>query len=137
MIAGIVVFIVLYVFVERTQRVQRILSRRFARRTAWIGYGTRVTASILFPIGMFPDIFCGLFSVCFINWALRGNTNTNFDHRPVIADGEQAMVFAEFMLTTVVQGVLLNVVLFGYMLFVFGICHLLASFTKPRRQLPS
>ena len=63
MIAGIVVFIVLYVLVERTQRVQRILSWRFARRTAWIGYGTRIAASIIFPIGMFPDVFCGMFSL--------------------------------------------------------------------------
>ncbi len=77
-------------------------------------------------------MFCGLFSVCFVNWALRGNTHTDFDYRPLIADGEQAMVFAEFMLTTVVQGVLLNVVLFGYMIFVFGLCHLFAPRTKPR-----
>jgi hypothetical protein len=136
MIAGIVVFIALYVFVERTQRVQRILSWRFARRTAWIGYGTRVAASIIFPIGMFPDIFCGMFSVGFSGWILGGNLmGPGREHH--IFDGNHAMVFAEFMLTTVVQGVLLNVVLFGYMILVFGICHLFGSFTKPRHQRPS
>ena len=62
---------------------------------------------------------------------------TGFRNEGSTFDGDHVMVFTEFMLTTVVQGVLLNLLLFGYMIFVFGICHLLASFTKPRRQLPS
>lgn len=137
MIAGIVVFIVLYVLVERTQRVQRILSWRFARRTAWIGYGTRIAASIIFPIGMFPDVFCGMFSLGFSGWLFGGNTMMALRSEQTTFDESYAMVFTEFMLTTIVQGVLLNVVLFGYMIFVFGSCHLLGAFTKPRHQLPS
>lgn len=130
MIAGIIVFIVLYVFVERTQRVQRMLAWRFARTTAWIGYGTRVAISIIFPIGMFPDILCGAFSVGVSQWALGSSRLMSGDYSPV-SGGDHVVVFAEFMLTTVVQGVVLNVVLFGYMVLVFGICHLIASFKKP------
>lgn len=137
MIAGIAVFITLYVFIERTQRVQRILSWRFARHTAWIGYGTRITASIIFPIGMFVDIFCGVFSVGFSRWVFGGNLMMGPGHVPPNFSGNHALVFSEFMLTTVVQGVLLNVVLFGYMIFVFGICHLFGLIKKPHRQLPN
>ena len=132
MIDGIIVFIVLYVFAERTQRVQQILSWRFARRTAWIGYGTRVAASIFFPVGIFVDVFCGVFSVSISNWFL-GAGQINFRDRSFVSGEDQIAVFAEFMLTTIVQGILLNVVLFGFMILVFGICHLIGSFKKPRR----
>ncbi len=114
MIAGTAVFVVLYGFVERTQRVQRILSWRFAKRTAWIGYGTRIAASIIFPMGVFLDMICGLFSVGFSQWLL-GNERF-FVERDAAVHGEHVSVFANFLFTTVVQGLLLNVVLLGYMI---------------------
>ena len=75
------------------------------------------------------DMICGLFSVGFSQWLL-GNERF-FMERDAAVHGEFVSVFANFLFTTVVQGLLLNVVLLGYMIFVFGICHLFALFTKP------
>jgi hypothetical protein len=130
MVAGIFAFIVLYVVVERTARVQRILSWRFARTTAWIGYGTRIAATIIFPVGMTIDMICGLMSVGFSQNLFGANTFVAPHNMPV--DGDLTAVFFHFCFTTIVQGILLNIVLFGFMIFVFGICHAFASLTRAR-----
>jgi len=131
MIAGIVSFIGFYVYLERTQRVRRILSWRFARRTAWIGYGTRIAATIIFPVGMLMDMICGMMSVGLAQQIFGANTFL-VPLPDELPDTDQAVVFLNFFFTTIVQGVILNVVLFGYMILVFGICQLLGSATKPR-----
>jgi hypothetical protein len=131
MITGIAVFVILYVFAERTQRIQRILSWRFAKRTAWIGYGTRIAATFIFPVGMTIDMLCGILSVN-LGQLLFGPETYHVAPRYRGVDGDNVTIFLHFMLTTITQGVLLNVVLFGYMIIVFGICHLFASFSKPR-----
>ncbi len=120
-----VTFIALYVFAERTQTVQRMLSWQFARRTTWIGYGTRIAASIIFPVGMLVDSICGIFSVGVNRWFFGGFPS--FHEHAEVTGGEHSIVFIQYLTTTVTQGLLLNIALTGYMLFVFGICHIFAA----------
>ena len=134
MILGVIAFIAIYVIAERTRRVRRIMSKRHAVRTAWIGYGTRSFISIVFPLGLSIDIFCGLFSWGFVA-AVRGNEMGFAPHQSNVAS--PLVVFVQFFATTIVQGVLLNFVLIGYMLVVFGICGAWSALQKPVYQSDS
>lgn len=103
MIAGIVVFILVYTMVECSAAYRRVIAWPHMRRTFWIGYGTRLTISIIFPIALFVDTWTGMLSVMLIESnAVGGNPSENAS-------------FLIVFLTTMVQGTLLNIVLFAYM----------------------
>lgn len=129
MVVGVGLFVAAYTLVECTPQVQRLLRRRFARRTAWIGYITRMAISIIFPIGMYLDVIVGLGSVSIGN-AVFGDTFGEFGMRSGSSAHETnpLLGFASFLFTTIVQGVFLNIILFAYMLLVHGICWMIASF---------
>lgn len=118
MVTGILLFVLSYVYAERTKFIQDLLKKPFVRTTAWIGYGTRIFITVVFPIGFFVDMFCGMLSVG-LSQAITGMV-FGFDS----GDGGSSSAssissFSWFFLTTVIQGMVLNIVLFAYMLLVW------------------
>ncbi len=104
MVCGVAVYILLYTAVSMTATVARLETRPFVRRTLRIGYITRLVISIVFPVGMAVDLFPGLLSYTLVGAFL----------------GERRD-FAFTFLTTLVQGVFVNIVLGVYMLIVYGV----------------
>lgn len=116
MLLGIFTFVLVYTFVECHPAVQRKLKSDPALRLATkIGYGTRVGISILFPIGIGVDIWVGMLAVTITGWGGarfgRSSKVSNF----------WAEEFFSFYITTIVQGILLNLILLGYLLVVYAI----------------
>ena len=113
MVCGIGVFVLAYTMMECTRTYQRIIELPYVRRTALIGYGTRVAISIIFPIGLALDVFVGMCSVALVEGPLLIDAWTdNLDY--------SASSFLVVFLTTVVQGLFLNALLMGYMLLVYA-----------------
>lgn len=125
MILGILVFVAIYVVVEMLPATQRFLLRPHVRATARVGYFTRVAISIGFPIGGAVDMICGMFSVSLVNSISPSLSFERFRN-----EGSAAQQFISHFVTTIVQGITLNVVLFGYMLIVFGIFHAIAAIRR-------
>src|SRR5687767_15817356 len=73
MVAGVVLFILLYTAATSTSAFERFHRRPFVRRTLYIGYGLRLILSAVFPLGlsskgpgvilMFADLWPGLVSL--------------------------------------------------------------------------
>lgn len=115
MLLGVVIFIVGYVFADQCTQQARWRRNRSLRTALKIGYITRLTISIIFPVGGFLDMVCGLFSVSIVDFAssiMIGGSATS---------GMPSAGFGQVLATTLVQGVVLNVVLAAYVLLVFGI----------------
>jgi hypothetical protein len=120
MLAGIFVFVLGYTLIECTYYYQQIITRPYVHRTALIGYGTRILISVIFPIGLFVDMFTGMLSVSFIE--------------SIFATSERGpnAGFLPVFLTTLVQGVLLNALLLVY---IFGVYACLRVFSTIRQKL--
>jgi len=101
MIVGIVLFILGYTMVECSAAYRRVIRWPHVRRTIWIGYGTRLVMSIIFPIALMVDMWTGIIAVGLIELPL--------------SQGGSERSFFLVLLTTLIQGTLLNVVLFVYM----------------------
>lgn len=112
MISGILVFVLAYTAIECTPYYHQIISRPHVHRTALIGYGTRVLMSVIFPVGLFIDMFTGSCSVAIVQAAFPGSQD--------IVDAERTVSFQQVFVTTVLQGVLLNAMLFLYMSLVYA-----------------
>jgi hypothetical protein len=119
MIGGILLFVLGYTVVECTHYYQQIITRPHMQRTALIGYGTRILISVVFPVGLAVDMMTGVLSVAIVENVSPMNSVE------VSEMGASATAFTVF-LTTVVQGVLLNMMLFGYMVCVYGVLRVLA-----------
>ena len=119
MICGILVFVIAYTVVECTHYYQQIITRPHIHRTALIGYGTRILISVVFPVGLAIDMMTGMVSVGIIQ---NISPSDSYDWSE---GGPDVSAFAVF-LTTVVQGILLNIMLFGYMLGVYGMLRVVA-----------
>ena len=135
MIVGILIFVVGYSLIEFMPQIQFAMSQRTKRRASRIAYITRMGISVLFPVGVFVDLYCGIVSLAFSaaimgqDWAGLGRSTSASD--PSIDR------FLSFLLTTIIQGTILNVVVFAYMLIVYGFLRLigvenLTSKTKDR-----
>ncbi len=105
MICGVAFFVVLYTVVSSTDWCNRFERRPFVRRTLQIGYGTRLAMSIVYPLGMVVDLIPGIISVGIVEGRLASGQHT----------------FLPTLLTTVVQGCLINCLLGLYMLIVYAI----------------
>jgi len=127
MICGILVFVIGYTVVECTHYYQQVITRPHIHRTALIGYGTRILVSVIFPVGLAIDMMTGMVSVAIVE-----NTWPT-DSLEFSEMSAAASAFAVF-LTTIVQGVLLNIVLFGYMLGVYGSLRVLARVRQRLRE---
>ena len=119
MIFGILLFVMGYTVVECTHYYQQIITRPHMQRTALIGYGTRILISVIFPVGLAVDMMTGVLSVAIVENVSPMNSVE------LSETGASASAFTVF-LTTVVQGVLLNMMLFGYMVGVYGVLRVLA-----------
>ena len=116
MAVGVVLFILAYTALTSTATFERFHDRPFVRRTLYIGYGARLTASVLFPLGMGLDMFPGMLSLALVKRTL-GDPHT--------FDGTLA--------TTIVQGTILNILLTLFMLVVYAVQ---ARFMQPPPARP-
>ncbi len=124
MLAGVFVFVLAYTAIECTHYYHQVITLPHVHRTALIGYGTRILISLIFPIGLTVDMFTGIVSVSLVESVLTG-------YRAV--DGESQSVLGVF-LTTLLQGLLLNLLVFGYMLLVYSGLRISATIAGKMRQ---
>ncbi len=120
MFMGILTFVCVYVYVESREWTRRKLMDKSLRIAVRVGYITRVAISVLFPVAMFVDLWCGLVSVSIMS-RLFGETYIGSGSRgstPVVA---APIVLSWFYFTTLLQGLLLNVVLGAYTLIVYAL----------------
>jgi hypothetical protein len=116
MAVGVGLFILAYTVVTSTRAFERFHDLPFVRRTLYIGYGTRLAASIFFPVGMTADVFPGMISVGLVdNW-------TGYDPES----------FTGTFLITLVQGTLLNVILTAFMAVIYTFQRLFMKPPPPR-----
>lgn len=108
MLAGIGVFIVAYTVGDQITQRQPWRQRRETRLALKIGYGTRLGISIIFPIGAFLDMFCGIISI---------SASSAIFGEPFADQTGFAFCFA----TTLIQGTILNIIVATYTGIVFGI----------------
>ncbi len=108
MLTGIGIFVAGYTFITGTQRVRRMNRNVLVRRTAYIGYGTRIALTIFYPAGLFLDTICGI---------LTGSVIEPLG--PIIP----VESFLGILLWTLSQGALLNIILLFFMFVVYGIQH--------------
>jgi hypothetical protein len=103
MVVGVCLFIAAYTLGTSTDAFERFHRRPFVRRTLYIGYGLRMTLSIVYPLGMGADLLPGMLSVSLVETI-----------------GIMPRSFAGTLLATCVQGALLNVILSIAMLVVYA-----------------
>ncbi len=117
MCLGIALFVVLYTWADQLTQRQAWRQLAITRLTLKIGYGTRLLMSVVFPLGASLDLICGLMSVGLVQslWPEL------VEHPGGAADLEGRVGFVGALLITLVQGVVLNVALIGYMVLVLGI----------------
>ncbi len=102
MIIGVATFILGYALIAASEPALRFKRRPFVRRTLRIGYITRLALSVAFPVGLYLDLLCGVLSVGVIDAIRQGE---------LMRDG----TFLSILATTLLQGVVLNIVLLVYM----------------------
>ena len=117
MLLGVGVFIALYTWADQATQTRSWRHVFPVPLTLKIGYVTRMVISIIFPVGIFLDLFCGFFSVGIVQSVLPFLRSTTGD----AADLDSSTGFLGALIITVVQGVVLNIVLLGYMSVVLGI----------------
>lgn len=123
MVIGVLIFVAGYTALEFTAVIQQKMTNPVSRRAAWIAYLTRVGISIVYPIGAIADIFPGAFAVG-ISSAITGIQGGigGAQHQ---ASGVSPWVECfQFTFTTIVQGILLNLVLFAFMGIAWVFCNL-------------
>lgn len=113
MACGIILFSIGYTALTSTNRFDAFQRRPGVRLTLYIGYFTRLGVSILFPIAMGIDLLPGMLSVFWMRWF--------FEILQVDPEGSQSALFLFTLLTTFVQGFVLNILISLYMLVVYAI----------------
>jgi F0F1-type ATP synthase membrane subunit c/vacuolar-type H+-ATPase subunit K len=105
MLTGIVIFSVGYTLLDYGTSQSSWRRKKLIRRTLRTMYGTRIAITILFPIGYFFDLWCGLISIG-LTQAITGAEFTT--------QQQQTSAFRDVLLTTLIQGSAMNVVLGVY-----------------------
>ena len=121
MICGVAVFVIGYAIAECSPLYDRILKVPNARTVLYVGYISRMVLSFLFPLAVMVDMFFGIAAMAIVE-SLGGNLNSS----------NPTMAFIDVMGTTVVEGVLLNIALAGYMGVLFGLMYV----ATPKRPRP-
>ena len=116
MVSGICIFIAIYTVADQLTQSRLWRHQPTMRLTLRIGYVTRLLVSVAFPIGIGVDLMCGIVSVGLVEAVIPSLNITYKGQSPT----ESAGFFAT-LLVTLIQGVTLNVVLFGYMSLVYAI----------------
>lgn len=118
MLLGIAIFIVGYTVADQLTQDLPWRRNKSVRLTLRIGYISRLLISVVIPVGGMLDMFCGIISVEIVQTIFP---NSGYLETP------DSMRFLPALLTTLVQGGVLNVVLAGYMGVVFCIVLLLSG----------
>ena len=133
MVTGVFCFVMGYTLFEWTPFVQRLMQDRIFRRSATIGYSTRIGISVLFPVGGALDKGLGIASVSGAGYLMGifypPNGGMGFSMR----EGAPSFFFS--FTATIIQGALMNVVLLAYLGIVFGICCLVMDRSKGRSTI--
>lgn len=132
MALGILTFVAFYVYIESREWTRRKLMDKSLRVSVRIGYITRMAISVLFPIAMFPDILCGMLSIGFTTSLFGEGFGPGSDFSTTATGKTIPLIIAWFYCTTLVQGVLVNIVLGAYTLIVYAIVLLF----RGRKKLP-
>lgn len=116
MTAGVFLFVFAYTYVSSTRWAQRFKHRPFVLRTLKIGYSLRIVQSVLsiVPPIMMADMFFGMMALTVTSAA------AGIAWDPGTPISSPAGQFSFHFATTVVEGVLLNIVLFVLMLLIWG-----------------
>ena len=126
MIVGVCLFIAAYTLTTSTRAFARFHRRPFVRRTLYIGYGLRMILSLIVPLAMgmqaglilLVDLWPGIVSVLLVQNVL----------------GAEAKSFIGTLATTIVQGTLLNIIIFIIMAIVYAVQRMFM--TPPPEQAP-
>src|SRR4051812_38491282 len=127
MATGVVLFIIAYTISTSTPAFLRFRERPFVRRTLYIGYGTRLVLSILFPVGMAVDLIPGMMSISLVQFILHGVS---------FGGGSETNGFAATLLITIVQGTILNGLISIYMAVVWAFQAVVCKWPEERRGFP-
>jgi len=119
MITGILVFVAVYSSIEFLPQIRAAMAQRAKRKAARIAYLSRMGISILFPVGVFLDLYCGIASVGLAG-VLMGQGANGFG---TVDSGSGLPIsrFLTFLFITIIQGTLLNILVFAFMAIVFGV----------------
>ena len=130
MVCGILTYVAFYVFVESREWTRRKLTDKSLRIAVRTGYTSRVTISILFPVAFVVDMICGMISVSLVSnlFGLDLMGIQSIKERPPIVS--TPIAFAWYYTTTMLQGLLLNVVLGAYTLVVYALVLLFRNGSK-------
>lgn len=118
MLTGIAMFIAFYVAADHATYHRPFRRHTMIRRVLKITYGTRIFISVVFPIGVYVDLICGMIS-------LPLGTMT-FDLEEVSRNGSD-FSFLAVLVTTLIQGVMLNLVLGVYAAILLGLGYLIRA----------
>jgi hypothetical protein len=102
MAIGVVLFIAAYVATSCLPFVRRLCRKPFMKLSVMIGYSLRLAATAIFPYAWIGDLLPGMLSVG-LTERIFGVSWNSFD------DGD-ASSFAATLFTTIVQGILLNII---------------------------
>ncbi|MEL6109169.1 MAG: hypothetical protein AAFU85_24445 [Planctomycetota bacterium] len=117
LILGISVFACGYTALDYYTATSRFRKNRRVSRTLRITYGTRIVITILFPIAVWLDIMCGIASITIADWLFGGGQI------------EVIESFGGAFFTTILQGLVMNLVLAIYAILVYAIQTLFAPFS--------
>ncbi len=107
MVMGVILFAVGYTALDYATAGSPVRQNSEVSRTLKIAYGTRIAITIIFPVGLYLDMMCGILSVSAMEFLL----------------GSQQLAlesFAGALITTLAQGITLNGLLALYALLVHG-----------------
>ena len=105
MLTGVLIFTLAYTLLDYSTANLNFRNNREVSLTLKIAYGTRIVISIIFPIASFLDLLCGMVSV---------STSSQLFGSEVMA----TQSFFGAVITTLIQGCLMNIVLAVYALLV-------------------
>lgn len=112
MVCGVIVFVIAYALIDVGPTWRRWMSKRVTRNCILTGYGLRLFISIAFPIGMVNDMWAGILSISAVG-ALFGEFGmSNQLSNPI-----------QILLTTLLQGVILNLELLLIISLLVGLTH--------------
>jgi hypothetical protein len=124
MVTGIALFIAAYTFSTSTPAFLRFREKPFVRRTLYIGYGTRLIVAIILPVGAAIDLWPGLLSINIVSRLTPFSVVGDFDE------------FIFTLLTTIVQGTILNAIMSVYMGFVWALQAAVCKWPQEKRGFP-
>jgi hypothetical protein len=100
MLLGIFLFAIGMFMYSNSNSFYRLSRKPFMRRTMYIGYSARLFISVFVPLGAFMDLYPGLISLMIVDDGLGLNPENSFTGT---------------LVTTLVQGTLLNIILALFM----------------------